>query len=460
MPFWRFTVLTTLGCIPWVFMLTFIGKQAGDNWEKWKDNLHYVDYAVAAAIVLGIIWLIVRRRRALRRVRRRCAAAEAIALGLLQGPVGAAADLLVRPRRAAARPLGASRARRERKEIEVALHAGTALALALFERRRPRIGLLIAATAPPAVAGLALERAIEERLGTPRSIAAGLLAGAAAMVLADRTPRSAARGRGDGRRRRVAGRRAGAGADPGRLAQRGDPRRRAAARVRPRRRGRAVARGRAAGARWARRRSRAPGSCAGGRPARRVRALATAAAAAALSTARDAARCADELATRVGGVPRGARRRGRLAGSGPMTDAYAASGRRHVRRRPRRGGARRRAAHDRDRQTSRTVPLPGHYAAVLEVAPNLGIAVGTDGVGSKLLVAEATGRLDTVGIDCVAMNVNDVVCVGAEPIALLDYLAVEQADPEAMRAIAEGSSAAPSSRASRSRAARSRCCRS
>ena len=87
---------------------------------------------------------------------------------------------------------------------------------------------------------------------------------------------------------------------------------------------------------------------------------------------------------------------------------------------------------------SRTVPLPGHFAAVLRVAPNLGIAVGTDGVGSKLLVAEATGRLDTIGIDCVAMNVNDVVCVGAEPIAVLDYLAVEQADPEAMRAIAEG----------------------
>jgi phosphoribosylformylglycinamidine cyclo-ligase len=87
---------------------------------------------------------------------------------------------------------------------------------------------------------------------------------------------------------------------------------------------------------------------------------------------------------------------------------------------------------------SRVVPLPGHFAAVLRVAPNLGIAVGTDGVGSKLLVAEATGRLDTVGIDCVAMNVNDVVCVGAEPIALLDYLAVEQPDPEAMRAIAVG----------------------
>jgi phosphoribosylformylglycinamidine cyclo-ligase len=86
----------------------------------------------------------------------------------------------------------------------------------------------------------------------------------------------------------------------------------------------------------------------------------------------------------------------------------------------------------------RSVLDSGHYAAVLEVAPNLGIAVGTDGVGSKLIVAEQMRRYDTVGIDCVAMNVNDVVCVGAEPIALLDYLAVEQADPEVLAAIGEG----------------------
>jgi len=45
-------------------------------------------------------------------------------------------------------------------------------------------------------------------------------------------------------------------------------------------------------------------------------------------------------------------------------------------------------------RASRVVPLPGHYAAVLEVAPNLGIAVGTDGVGSKLIVAETTGRYE------------------------------------------------------------------
>jgi phosphoribosylformylglycinamidine cyclo-ligase len=89
-------------------------------------------------------------------------------------------------------------------------------------------------------------------------------------------------------------------------------------------------------------------------------------------------------------------------------------------------------------RASRSVLASGHYAAVLEVAPNLGIAVGTDGVGSKLIVAEQTGRYDTVGIDCVAMNVNDVICVGAEPIALLDYLAVEQVDREVMEAIGKG----------------------
>jgi phosphoribosylformylglycinamidine cyclo-ligase len=87
---------------------------------------------------------------------------------------------------------------------------------------------------------------------------------------------------------------------------------------------------------------------------------------------------------------------------------------------------------------SRSVLASGHYAAVLEVAPNLGIAVGTDGVGSKLIVAEQTGRYDTVGIDCIAMNVNDVICVGAEPFAVLDYLAVERADEAVMRAIALG----------------------
>jgi len=63
MPFWRFTLFTFLGCLPWVFALAFIGKQAGDNWTKWKDSLHYVDYAVAVLIVVGIVYLLLRRRR-------------------------------------------------------------------------------------------------------------------------------------------------------------------------------------------------------------------------------------------------------------------------------------------------------------------------------------------------------------------------------------------------------------
>jgi phosphoribosylformylglycinamidine cyclo-ligase len=87
---------------------------------------------------------------------------------------------------------------------------------------------------------------------------------------------------------------------------------------------------------------------------------------------------------------------------------------------------------------SRSLVGSGHYASVLRVAPNLAIALCTDGVGSKLVVAEQTGRLDTVGIDCIAMNVNDLICVGAEPIAMLDYLAVEQPDPAALAQIARG----------------------
>src|ERR687898_1307858 len=63
MPFWRFTLLTTAGCVPWIFMLTFVGREVGSRWEEWKDYLHYFDYVVAAAIVLGAVWLFIRWRR-------------------------------------------------------------------------------------------------------------------------------------------------------------------------------------------------------------------------------------------------------------------------------------------------------------------------------------------------------------------------------------------------------------
>jgi phosphoribosylformylglycinamidine cyclo-ligase len=78
---------------------------------------------------------------------------------------------------------------------------------------------------------------------------------------------------------------------------------------------------------------------------------------------------------------------------------------------------------------SRQLSLPGHYASVIALDERTGIALSADGVGTKLLIAEQLGRFDTVGIDCVAMNVNDVICVGAEPLAMLDYIAIERADP-------------------------------
>ncbi len=87
---------------------------------------------------------------------------------------------------------------------------------------------------------------------------------------------------------------------------------------------------------------------------------------------------------------------------------------------------------------SRQVALPGHYASVIRIDDRTGIALSTDGVGTKLLVAEQLGRFDTVGIDCVAMNVNDVICVGAEPLAMLDYIAIERADPELCEQIGIG----------------------
>ncbi len=87
---------------------------------------------------------------------------------------------------------------------------------------------------------------------------------------------------------------------------------------------------------------------------------------------------------------------------------------------------------------SLAVPLPGHYASVMRIAPNLGIALATDSVGSKVIVAEQTRRFETIGIDCVAMNVNDLICVGAEPVALLDYIAVERADTELLTELAIG----------------------
>ncbi|MCS7191626.1 MAG: phosphoribosylformylglycinamidine cyclo-ligase [Armatimonadetes bacterium] len=80
----------------------------------------------------------------------------------------------------------------------------------------------------------------------------------------------------------------------------------------------------------------------------------------------------------------------------------------------------------------------GYFAAVVQITDELAIAISTDGVGTKLLVAEMLDKYDTVGIDCVAMNVNDVLCVGATPTIFVDYLAVEKLNPDVVEQIAFG----------------------
>jgi phosphoribosylformylglycinamidine cyclo-ligase len=85
------------------------------------------------------------------------------------------------------------------------------------------------------------------------------------------------------------------------------------------------------------------------------------------------------------------------------------------------------------------VKLPlGYFANVIDLGHGVGLALSTDGVGTKLLVAQMLGKYDTVGIDCVAMNVNDVLCVGAEPLAILDYIAIEAPHADLLEQIAQG----------------------
>jgi phosphoribosylformylglycinamidine cyclo-ligase len=88
---------------------------------------------------------------------------------------------------------------------------------------------------------------------------------------------------------------------------------------------------------------------------------------------------------------------------------------------------------------SATVKLPiGYFANVLQITPDIGIAISTDGVGTKILVAEQLNRFDTIGIDCIAMNANDVLCVGARPISMVDYIAVQRLRPEFLAEVGVG----------------------
>jgi phosphoribosylformylglycinamidine cyclo-ligase len=94
----------------------------------------------------------------------------------------------------------------------------------------------------------------------------------------------------------------------------------------------------------------------------------------------------------------------------------------------------------------RTLPLSacptkmdfGYFANVIEISPELGLAISTDGVGTKIMIAQMMEKYDTIGIDCVAMNVNDILCVGAKPVAMVDYIAVQSMESHFLSQIGKG----------------------
>lgn len=80
----------------------------------------------------------------------------------------------------------------------------------------------------------------------------------------------------------------------------------------------------------------------------------------------------------------------------------------------------------------------GHYAGIIDLGGDQALAIHADGVGTKVLVAQMMRKYDTVGIDCVAMNVNDLLCMGSEPMAMVDYLALEREDDQLVKEVANG----------------------
>lgn len=80
----------------------------------------------------------------------------------------------------------------------------------------------------------------------------------------------------------------------------------------------------------------------------------------------------------------------------------------------------------------------GYFANVLDIGNNVGLAISTDGVGTKIIVAQMMDKYDTIGIDCIAMNVNDILCVGAKPISMVDYIAVQNPDPHLLEEMGKG----------------------
>ncbi len=80
----------------------------------------------------------------------------------------------------------------------------------------------------------------------------------------------------------------------------------------------------------------------------------------------------------------------------------------------------------------------GHYAGIVEIPGGKLLATHTDGVGTKVVIANLMKKYNTIGIDCVAMNVNDIICIGATPISFVDYIAANKNDQQILKKIVEG----------------------
>lgn len=85
----------------------------------------------------------------------------------------------------------------------------------------------------------------------------------------------------------------------------------------------------------------------------------------------------------------------------------------------------------------RPIDLPGHFTGLVDFG-DYALTLCTDGVGTKLLIADALKKWDTIGIDCIAMNVNDTICVGSEPIAFVDYIAIDKPDEKVTAEVGKG----------------------
>jgi phosphoribosylformylglycinamidine cyclo-ligase len=80
----------------------------------------------------------------------------------------------------------------------------------------------------------------------------------------------------------------------------------------------------------------------------------------------------------------------------------------------------------------------GHYAGIVEIPGGKLLATHTDGVGTKVIIANMMKKFDTIGIDCVAMNVNDIICIGATPISFVDYIAANKNNQRIFKQIVSG----------------------